>query len=164
MRQTGQHGPVTKEAFCFLLGIQIRSADRYLAQGMPRIGVGRAARYGPEAFAWYFAEKLEQSGRNKPSEDADNLVEAELRRTNADARLKELKADEMEGKLVDIAYVERTQAQINSNVRTRLLALPSKLTPQLVGVNSPPKVKAIIERETNQVCEELVKIAAKVPH
>jgi len=148
---------------CFLLDVDERTIDRYVVAGMPREGTGRKARYGPAAFAWFLAERLEQSGRNRPTEDADNLSEAELRRTNADARLKELKADEMEGKLVDVAYVERTQAQINANVRARLLALPAKLTPQLVGVSSPAKAKAIIEKETNQACEELVKIAAKVP-
>ena len=163
MKQTEERGPVSKGMIAYLLDVDERTIDRAVVKGMPREGVGRKARYGKSAFAWFIADQLEQSGRNTPTQDAANIEEAELRRTNADARLKELKADEMEGKLVDVAYVERTQAQINANVRARLLALPAKLTPQLVGVNNPAKAKAIIEKETNQACEELVKIAAKMP-
>lgn len=148
-----------------LLCVSVRQINNLVNKGViVKHGAGQRSFYvWGDVFDGYLADRLAQLHGRNGKQDADNLSEAELRRTNADARLKELKADEMEGKLVDVAYVERTMAQINANVRARLLGLPAKLTPQLVGISSPAKAKAIIEKETNQTCEELVKIAAKVP-
>lgn len=58
-----------------------------------------------------------------------------------------------------MAYVERCQTQVNANIKQRLLGLPAKLTPQLVGVSSLAKVKAILEREIHETLEELREIA-----
>jgi terminase small subunit / prophage DNA-packing protein len=156
---------LTLQQTAALLCLSVRQINNLVGKGViTKHGSGKRSYYVWSAvFEGYLADRVAQlSGRNG-KEDSENMLEAELRRTNADARLKELKADEMEGKLVDVAYVERAQAQINANVRARLLAMPSKLGPRLVGVASPAKVKTEIERETNQACEELVKIAAKVP-
>lgn len=156
---------LTLQQTAALLCLSVRQINNLVGKGViVKHGAGKRSSYvWADVFEGYLADRVAQLGGRNGKEDVDNQAEAELRRTNADARLKELKADEMEGKLVDVAYVERTQAQINANVRARLLALPAKLTPQLVGVDSPAKVKAIVEKQTTQCCEELVKIAAKVP-
>lgn len=145
-----------------LLCLSTRQVNNLVNKGVvTKHGAGKSSYYVWNAvFDAYLADRVAQlSGRNG-KQDADNMMEAELRRTNADARLKELKADEMESKLVDVGYVERYIQQIHANVRARLLAIPSKLTPQLVGVATPARVKALLDKESLQACEELVKMGA----
>jgi phage terminase Nu1 subunit (DNA packaging protein) len=156
---------LTLQQTAALLCLSVRQINNLVGKGViVKHGAGKRSFYvWADVFDGYLADRVAQLGGRNGHQDATDLAEAELRRTNADARLKELKADEMEGKLVDVAYVERSMGQINANVRARLLALPSKLTPQLVGIASPARVKAIVEKETNQTCEELVKIAGKAP-
>jgi hypothetical protein len=48
-----------------------------------------------------------------------------------------------------------------ANLRNRILAMPSRLTMNLVNVSSPAKVKVIIEREARACCTELCEIAMK---
>lgn len=75
------------------------------------------------------------------------------------AGLRENELARKNGEVVDVAYVERCQTQVNANIKQRLLGLPAKLTPQLVGVSSLAKVKAILEREIHETLEELREIA-----
>ena len=152
---------LTLQQTAALLCLSTRQVNNLVGKGViTKQGSGKTSRYvWSEVFDGYLSDRLAQLRGPKSNEDVDNQAEAELRRTNADARLKELKADEMEGKLVDIAFVGTTLRNIYTNARARLVAMPSKLTPQLVGVDSPPKVKAIVEKETNQVIEELRELA-----
>lgn len=91
--------------------------------------------------------------------DHITLAEAERRWRLAIARLKELELEHKRGAVVDICYVEKCQAQVNSNIKQRLLGLPAKLTPQLLGVASPAVLKTILEREVRQCLEELRQVA-----
>jgi len=75
------------------------------------------------------------------------------------AKKEKLEYEKMLGKLVDIETVERQQSHVNGNIASRLRALPSKLTPQLVGVPTSAKVNAILTKEILQALEELVTIA-----
>jgi len=75
------------------------------------------------------------------------------------AKKEKLEYEKMLGKLIDVEVVERQQSHINGNIAARLRALPSKLTPQLVGVPTSAKVNAILTKEIMQALEELVTIA-----
>ena len=90
---------------------------------------------------------------------ANSLAEAQRRKEWALAGLREHELARKNGEVVDVAYVERCQTQVNSNIKQRLLGLPSKLTPRLVGIGSPAKIKTILEREIHETLEELSRIA-----
>jgi hypothetical protein len=42
-----------------------------------------------------------------------------------------------------------------ANVRAKLLSLPTKLAPQLIGIEDPAECKALIERGVSEALEEL---------
>jgi hypothetical protein len=91
--------------------------------------------------------------------DHVTLSEAERRWRLAIARLKELELQLRTGKVCLIADVERMQVQVNGNIKQRLLALPAKLTPRLVGVANQAVIKTILEREIHETLLELVTAA-----
>jgi hypothetical protein len=94
------------------------------------------------------------------AEKSSNSISEALRRKEwALAGLREHELARKNGEVVDVAYVERCQTQVNSNIKQRLLGLPSKLTPRLVGIGSPAKIKTILEREIHETLEELSRIA-----
>ena len=89
----------------------------------------------------------------------NSLSEALRRKEWALAGLREHELQLRTGEVVLIAHVEAAQIQVNSNIKKRLLALPSKLTPRLVGIASPATVKSILEKEIHETLLELVTAA-----
>jgi phage terminase Nu1 subunit (DNA packaging protein) len=148
-----------------LLGISARQLNNLVnAQVLPRHGHHKTARYvWDEIREAYISYKIDQALPKHVSQDATSLAEADLRLKNATAELTELKSAKMRGEMVDIAYVERTQAKINANVRARILQRAAKLTPRLIGVTQRSKIKAIVDADTRETLNELVKIAAQIP-
>lgn len=140
---------VTQKAYAEHLGISRQAVNRMVRDG--RIP-SKHGRIDPEAADLALTPTKGQT-------DEVTLAEAIRRKEWALAGLRELELKRKSGEVVDVAYVERCQVQVNSNIRQRLLGLPAKLTPQLVGVTSPAKVKAIIEREVCAILEELQKVA-----
>jgi hypothetical protein len=94
------------------------------------------------------------------AEKSSNSISEALRRKEwALAGLREHELQLRTGEVCLVADVEALQIQVNMNIKKRLLALPSKLTPRLVGVSSPAAVKSILEREIRETLMELVKAA-----
>ncbi len=91
--------------------------------------------------------------------ETKSLAEALRRKEWALAGLRENELARKNGEVIEVAYVEKCQAQVNSNIKQRLLGLPAKLTPRLVSVASPALIKNILEREVRQCLEELVTLA-----
>ena len=90
---------------------------------------------------------------------AGSLSEATRRKEWALAGLREHELALKTGAVVDVAYVEKCQAEINTNIARTLLAIPAKLTPRLLGVSSPAKVKAVLEAEVRQCLSLLREVA-----
>lgn len=115
-----------------------------------------------EVLDGYLADKLAQLRPAESKQDADNLAEAELRRTNADAKLKELKAAELEGNLVPVDWVIQTETKMNSAAKTRILGIPSDLARSMPAEHRR-EVKSKAERICKQACMDLQAIVAKTP-
>ena len=49
----------------------------------------------------------------------------------------------------------RINTALATIIKTRLLAIPVKLTPQLVGLDSRRKIKALLQKEIHLALEEL---------
>jgi phage terminase Nu1 subunit (DNA packaging protein) len=156
---------LTEGQLARLLGVSTRQVRNLADAGIvKKQGQYNTARYaGPASIKAYLEHKIAQATPSSAKEASKNINEADLRVKNADAELKELKAAQLKGELVEVAYVEQSLGQLFGNLRSRILGLSSKLTPQLVGLATPAKVKALLDKEAKQTCEELVKIAQKTP-
>ena len=156
---------LTANGVAQLLEISRRQVQN-LAEGgvIPKHGQFNTAHYvWNEVRDAYLRHKLAQIKPKRATADVTGMAEAELRKLNAEATLAELKVAKMRDEVVDIEYVERCQARIYTNIRARLLAIPSRLTQQLAGKTSRLQIKSITEKEIHQALAELVKIAANVP-
>lgn len=159
MAKTPSSG-LTIAELCTLLKVSERTLARYVEQGMPRTGVGKKARYGPEAIEWYVNSKIEEAA--PVSSDDLDLKAEQARKTAADADMQELRLRIRKGQVVEVKEVKRLQTQAYSVIRSKILGWPSKVTPRIAVNGNMAKVKAILEQETNELLMELVKVAGNV--
>jgi phage terminase Nu1 subunit (DNA packaging protein) len=67
---------------------------------------------------------------------SEDFQKARARRTAAEASMAEMRAAQARGELIPAADVHEVLTAIFGRVRSKLLALPSKLAPRLLGVTS----------------------------
>lgn len=143
------------------LCISGRQLQNLVDVGLPKVGYGKGCYFEWEAvFLWFVAYKVEQNQPKGVKEDAKNLLDAQLRKVNAEAALAELKLARERGEVVNVQDVEKAVSGQIANARARLLAMPSKLAGLLVGLTKP-KIKIQLESEVNQALAELTKTATE---
>ena len=94
------------------------------------------------------------AGYGKSSSGNKGLKEAKTRQLSADAELKEIEILEQKGELVPISVVMKIYAENISNVRSHLLALPTKLSPELEGKDRIA-IQAKLKHEIYDMLKEL---------
>lgn len=94
------------------------------------------------------------AGYGKSSSGNKGLKEAKTRQLSADAELKEIEILEQKGELVPISIVMKIYAENISNVRSHLLALPTKLSPELEGKDRIA-IQAKLKHEIYEMLKEL---------
>ena len=80
-----------------------------------------------------------------------------MEKEKAIARLKNLEADEKEGKLVSAEQVKQTWDNHNANCKAKLLSIPTKLALELSGIEEP---EIIQNRLTEVIDEALIELSA----
>ena len=85
----------------------------------------------------------------------DDIRAARLRRELAMAELKELELAERKGELVAADEAEKQMGSMILNAKSKLLALPGKLAPQLAGLHNAGIVESLIRAEIYAVLNEL---------
>ena len=90
---------------------------------------------------------------------SNSLAEAERRKMWALVGLRELELRQAEGKMVTVEEAGRAASTFASNIRSKLLALPSKMAVRLVGLDQA-RIKAALDREIYDVLTELSEHAA----
>src|SRR4051812_6403090 len=86
---------------------------------------------------------------------SDAFVQHRARLTKARADMAELEHAQMLGELVPAAQVEEAWAAIVAVMRTRLLALPTKLAPRLVALNHEAVIQDALRAEIADGLAEL---------
>lgn len=84
-----------------------------------------------------------------------SLTDARTREANADARLKELELKKALGEVVEAATAMKLWGRIVSNIRAKLLSLPSKISPMLLGLLSIAEIKEKLDQEVYETLTEL---------
>ena len=94
------------------------------------------------------------AGYAKSCVEGKGLTAAKIRQASADAELKEIAILEKRGELVPITAVTEVYGENISNIRTKILALPTKIAPELVGKDLVA-MQAKMKHEIYEILKEL---------
>lgn len=87
--------------------------------------------------------------------ESDDIGTAKARLIKARARMAELEADALEGKLLDRVEVEQSWKTIVLNMRAKLMAIPTRAAPQIVTAPTIAQAAALLERLVSEALNEL---------
>lgn len=132
------------------MGVIVDLTPRRLAQlaaeGMPKAGRNG---YPLVATVRWVIEYWRKRAVQSP------LSEGRRRKIEADAGAAELDLALKRGKLADIESLAYAHGRSCARLRTRLLAIPSKLAPQAHRTKTIAEIEAMIRREITEALEEL---------
>ena len=125
----------------------------------------------PTALEWYVGYRSAQkmgnrgnlraaAGPDGADEPDETFDEAILRKTKAEADLKELQLARERGQVAAIADVERVLTSANKSIQTRILAMPAALAPQLMGIEDRARINTILTRNCREVLTNLATVDA----
>jgi len=125
-------------------GVDVRTVRRWDEEGHPRNDDGT---YGAAAsIEWRLTRALEgdQDGARAKAR-ADNERADKLALENAVRR----------GELVEVAEVEREVGALLADIRTRVLAVPTKSAPRVAHATDPAVCREIIERDLHDALGDI---------
>ena len=102
----------------------------------------------------YISYLRKLGGYNKRAGSGD-IAEEKTKLTAAQARKAELEVEEMESNLIPAQLVEDTWVSYVSNVRAKLLGLPSRIAHQVITVDKYPEAELIIKEQVYDALNEL---------
>lgn len=174
---------VTGAELAIILGYHANSVEQWKRQGMPvkREGSkGVPHRYDTaECIQWLIRREVErvtaelqaryglsggigQPGESGGAESDTNLAAKPLdykdRLGLAKARQAELEITLAEGKVVQIADVERVLSGMAAGVRSRLLSLPVRLARQMAALTDETECRQALDKEIAEALTEISKI------
>ncbi len=145
-------GNLSVTEFAAVLGITPRRVNQLAAEGVfkpTERGV-----YPVTAITKYCANLRESTFKQEPGETV-GLTEQRARLTHSKADLAMMQVAKLKGELVSLAVVKQTWIAVIIMVRARLLAMPTKLAPRLLGKKNAAEVETILRAEVYEACEDL---------
>ena len=99
---------------------------------------------------------LRRYAKGRPNwDDADSGPSDRSRLLKAKADIEELKAQELDGRLVSVDAVAETLSSITTTIRNRLLAVPSRAATLVVGEDDPDVIQSQLEALVHEALTEL---------
>ena len=147
---------VNRTEIAAIYGHALTTIDGWVTAGCPvESGGGRGK---PKLFntakvaAWREAVLREQLTGNLDV----NEEQLKRRRMIAETERAELELAKARGEVAPIEQIERASAKVFSEIKVRMLQLPSRLAPQLVGATSNQRnIRRIVKREVEDVLESM---------
>lgn len=127
------------------LGLDARRVQQLAADGtLPRAGHGKYdLRACVEAYETYKAGLTEEDGK-RGSVDARRKLKAEADLAEHKAELARLEVEEEQGRLIPADQVADAWGKVLTTVKTRLLAIPSAIAPELQSLATVAEIEAHI--------------------
>jgi phage terminase Nu1 subunit (DNA packaging protein) len=129
-----------------IVGLTERRLAQLAAEGMPK--AGRKGYPLVSCVQWiidYWRKRATQSP----------LSEAKRRKIEADAGSAEIDLALKRSEIAGVDAMAQAHGAACARLRTRLLAIPSKIAPQVHRLKTVPEVEAIVRREIVEALEEL---------
>lgn len=156
--------PVNVEAIAKALNLTTRRVHQLKAEGLPTVGRGQYE-LGP-CMAWYIRylqNALEKRGPNVNPDTPDLLAEkTRLAREQGDKL--SIENSIKRGELVYVTDVVNTWADHISSAKAKLMAMPTKLAPQLVNQSNANVIAGRIREEVDAALTELSEGADDYQH
>jgi phage terminase Nu1 subunit (DNA packaging protein) len=134
-----------------ILGISPTTLDRYVQAGCPVVERGSGRREykfnSAEVIRWVLAREA-SPGRGQTDD-------SRRRYTLAAAELKEFQLAEKRGSMISVEDVAPIVADELANVRSRLLAIPDRVAPKIVGMTDPAAIETALRDEVIAALTEL---------
>jgi phage terminase Nu1 subunit (DNA packaging protein) len=134
--------------------------QQLVKEGMPREGRGQ---YDPIKCAAWYIRFLQNALEKKsvPTLDGGFVGEKEerVRLLRADADLKEMELAKQRGQLIALPDVEAAYADLVLTTKARIMAIPARTAPDLVGETSRVMIQAKIEKACKEALAYLAKAA-----
>jgi phage terminase Nu1 subunit (DNA packaging protein) len=139
-----------------ILGKNITTLKTWFNLGCPVIERGSQSkkwRISPSAvIAWREAKIAQDAVGDTSTLDYE---EARRREMAAKAAMLELDLAQRRGQLIEVEHIADLVGEEYSNVRARILSLPTRLAPQIIGLNNLVEIRSVIEAGITEVLEEL---------
>jgi len=133
-------------------------------EGMPK--TGRDEFDGVRCMFWYLG-KLRRAVAHKETENEDGSstgIRAERKRllkTQADRE--ELELAELRREMLKVSDWEAATADLVTTAKARILAVPARVAPRVVGETNRVLVQGMIEKELKAALSELAEVGDGVP-
>jgi phage terminase Nu1 subunit (DNA packaging protein) len=127
------------------------------SQGMPVAIEGRGRRPMKIDLAQFIHFLLERERAKYQDSETDDISEYKRRKAKADAEAAEINLAVRRGDLVEIESVERVVTAAIMNARSRMLALPTKMTPRVHGLEKK-EIEIELKNEIETALTELANI------
>jgi phage terminase Nu1 subunit (DNA packaging protein) len=135
-----------------------RRIQQLAGEGLPRVTRGK---YDvDEVLDWYIA-KLERQLARQTDEDGDiaQREKEEMRLLSAKADLQEIDLANKRRELISIADVEKQMTDLVITTKARILTVPARVAPELLGEQSRVMVQAKIEKALKESLSHLAEKA-----
>ena len=144
---------VNQKELAALLGLTTRQVNNLVEKGMPVVSENGKRLYdAPRCIAWYREAKVAEAVRaNAPAD----LEEAKARKMSAEAELAEMQRDLERGRLMPVVDAEKAVGEIVGMVRAKLMAMPGKIGPLMVGCRTIAESTGRLEPAVHDVLLEL---------
>src|SRR5690606_23096838 len=144
---------------------QLRVTERTITtwvrdRDFPRRVKGRRVTFPEDrCFAWYVAYKQSEALRRSRSEEPADLDTARARKMEAEARIAEIELARIEGELIPLDMHEQRLAMILDRLRAKMLNLPGRWAPELVGKRTIQDAIAVLETAVAEAMRALMETA-----
>lgn len=145
-------------AFAEASGIDRRTVGKRLEGMTPAKVQGRASLYTLADLLKACAVDLARvylPGHQAQPAEGETLEEAKTRKEAALASLHELELAEKTGRLLDAEKVTEWWVRMITNAKTKILAIPTKAAPLVIGCKSPAQAKDVLEQHIHEALTEL---------
>ena len=137
-----------------IFNIHENTVRAWIRAGLPCQKKGRVYHFNlQQVIKWRDANVLHAS-----REEEMSLTEARRRREMYRAELVRLQMEEKKGRLLDREKLFRMWVPVLQGIKAKLLGLPHKLTPLLVGHTEPGAVYDVLQKEIYQLLSELASL------
>ena len=169
-----KHEAMDAETVAGLLDVSTRQITNYInLKGMPSQGSRTKRTFNwPEVLAWYVDYKSsndryitgDAEDDNASEDDASNgggpgkkedIRAANLRKTRAEANLKELQLGKLRGQVISIPDAKTRLDRMMGNLRAKLLGIAPKLASRLEAERDRAGREAVLKSEMENLCREI---------
>ena len=129
---------------------------KYVKEGMPKLDRGI---FDGSSCMWWLIGRLRRAAAHKESENTDGtfsgVMSERKRLLKNKADREELEMAVLRKDLISIATYKKSRIELILTTKARILAVPARVAPKLVGETSRILIQGIIEKELKEALSAL---------